>query len=91
MSKIKIQPLGANVVLETKKIEEKTKTGIILPDTAEKETSQIGKVIAVGLGAKKDLKIGDVVLYDKFGMEEIEIGEEKFLIGAKSKILGIIK
>ena len=91
MSKIKIQPLGANVVLEPTKVEEKTKSGIILPDTAEKEQSQIGKIIAVGPDAKKVLKKGDVVLYDKFGLEEVEIGDEKFLIGPKNKILGIIK
>jgi len=91
MTKLKIIPLASNVVLEPKKEEVKTKGGIILPDTASKEQSQIGKVIAVGPDVKKELKIGDVVLYDKFGLEEVEIEDQKYIIGPKNKILGIIK
>lgn len=91
MAKLKIQPLGSNVVIEPKKEEVKSKGGIILPDTADKEQSQIGKVVAVGPDAKKELKNGDVVLYDKFGLEEVEIEETKYIIGPKTKILGIIK
>lgn len=91
MSKFKIMPLGNNVVIEPKKEEVKSKGGIILPDTANKEQSQIGKVIAVGPDVKKELKSGDVVLYDKYGLEEVEIEETKYVIGPKNKILGIIK
>lgn len=89
---IKLQPLGFNLVIEPEKIEEKTKTGIILPETTDKEQPQIGKVIALGTKIKKsELKVGDKVLFEKYGMEEIELDDQKLLIGLKSKILAKIK
>lgn len=92
----KIQPLGKNVVIQPEKVEEKTESGIILPETAEKEQPQIGKIIALGKDLKNsELKIGDKVLYEKFGMEEIEFGGERILVGLgsgkDSKIMAKIK
>jgi len=109
MSKTKLQPLGYNVVIEPEKTEEKTESGIILPETTDKEQPQIGKVIALGSkikpaspsGGKSDssrlrepkqeLKVNDKVLFEKYGMEEVKIGESEYLIGPKNKILAIIK
>jgi len=88
----KIQPLGKNVVIQPEKVEEKTESGIILPETAEKEQPQIGKIIALGKDLKNsELKIGDKVLYEKFGMEEIELDNELVLIGLETKIMAKIK
>ena len=73
MSKIKITPLADRVIVEVSAAEEKTKSGIIIPDTA-KEKPQQGKVIAVGTGKKDEpmtVKVGDTILYGKYAGTEI--------------------
>jgi len=94
-----IKPLGDKIVLKPVSEEEKTKSGIILPDTIEKEKPEQGEVIAVGPGkllengsrAIMELKIGDKVLFKKYSPDEFEIGDEKFLIVSQEDILGIIE
>jgi len=93
---MKIKPLGDKVVLKQLESEEKTKSGIVLPDTA-KEKPQQGKVIAVGSGkiieGKKvplEVKVGDVVLYKKYGPDEVKIDDEEYLILSEEDILAII-
>lgn len=79
--------------------EEKTKSGIILPDTAEKEKPEKGEVMAVGPGKElKDgqrsempVKIGDKVLFTKYGPNEIKLENEEYLIASVDDILAIIK
>ena len=91
---LKLQPLADRVVVKPIEKEEVTKSGIVLPDTA-KEKPQEGKVIAVGPGRLSedgkriaiDLKVGDIVVYAKYGGTEIKIAEEELMILRESDIL----
>jgi len=92
MGKINIKPLADRVLIQPIQAEEKTASGIIIPDTA-KEKPQKGTVIAVGPGTKDekmDLKAGDSVLYGKYSGTEIEIDNTDYLIMRQSDILAII-
>jgi chaperonin GroES len=92
MGKINIKPLADRVLIQPMEAEEKTASGIIIPDTA-KEKPQKGTVIAVGPGTKDekmDLKAGDSVLYGKYSGTEIEIDNKDYLIMRQSDILAII-
>ena len=91
---VKLQPMGDRLVVKPMQSEEKTKSGIYLPDTA-KEKPQEGKVIAVGPGRMTDegkriapdVEVGDIVLYTKYGGSEIKIDGEDFIIMRESDIL----
>jgi len=91
---VKLQPLADRVVVKPIAKEEKTKSGIYLPDTA-KEKPQEGEVIAVGPGRMTeegkrialDVKVGDKVLYTKYGGTEIKIDEVEYIILRESDIL----
>lgn len=94
-----IQPLGDRVLIAPEEEEEqRTASGIIIPDTA-KEKPQIGKVEAAGEGRLKDdgsrvamhVKAGDKVFYSKYGGTEIKIDGKNYLIMSESDILGIVK
>lgn len=92
MGKINIRPIGERVVIEPAKAEEKTASGIIIPDTA-KEKPQRGKVVAVPAENKEKpitVKVGDQVLYGKYAGTEITIDDNKYLIMNESDILAII-
>lgn len=89
---MKIKPLGDRVLIKPK-TQEKTKSGIVLPDNA-KEEPQEGEVLAIGTGekvAKLGLKKGDMVLYEKYGPEKVKIEDREFLIAKLEYILGIIE
>ncbi len=96
---MQIRPLADHILIEPLKQEEKTKSGILLPDTAEKERPEQGKVIAVGPGKKTDdgkllpmeVKPGDVVLFTKYGPNEVKIGEKEYLIAKEEDILAVIE
>jgi chaperonin GroES len=91
---IKLEPLGDRVVVKPVPKEEVTKGGIVLPDTA-KEKPQEGEVIAVGPGRltdegkrlPMDIKVGDTVIYAKYGGTEIKDGDEELIILRESDIL----
>ncbi|MFC1870914.1 co-chaperone GroES [Chloroflexota bacterium] len=91
---VKLQPLADRLVVRPIEREEKTKTGIYLPDTA-KEKPQEGEIIAVGPGRKSedgkvipmDVKVGDVVVYAKYGGMEIKIDDEDLMILRESDLL----
>jgi len=89
-----IKPLADRVLIEPMAVEEKTKSGIILPDTADKEKPEQGKVIEVGQG-KKDkpmtVKKGDIVLFTKYGPSEIKINNKEYLIAKEEDILAILE
>jgi len=73
-----IRPLGDRILVEQLTSEEVTKSGIVLPDTAEKEKKAQGKIVAVGNGEqilKLGLKTGDVVVFGKYSGEEVEMDE----------------
>ena len=89
---VKFKPLKDRVLVEAAAAEEKTASGIIIPDTA-KEKPQRGKVIAVGSGTKEEpmeVKKGDTVLYGKYAGTEIQIDGKDYLIMSESDIVGII-
>lgn len=93
-----IKPLGDRVVVKPLPMEERTKGGIVLPDTA-KEKPQKGEVVAVGPGrlldngqrVAIDLKAGDKVLYSKYAGNEVKIDDVEYLILRENDILGIIE
>jgi chaperonin GroES len=93
------KPLSNHLFLESVEEEKTTASGIVLPDTAEKEKPVKAKVIAVGPGKKNDkgelqpmaVKVGDVVLFKKWGPEEIELDGEKYLVVDEDAILAIIE
>lgn len=95
---MKIKPLEDRVLIEPISQEERTKSGIVLPDTAEKEKPEHGKVIAVGPGridanGKRiplSVKKGDIVLFTKYGPNEIKINNKEYLIAKEEDILAII-
>ncbi|HPG55409.1 MAG: co-chaperone GroES [Paludibacteraceae bacterium] len=87
-----IKPLADRVLVKPNAAEEKTASGIILPDSA-KEKPLKGKVVAIGNGTKDEemiVKVGDNVLYGKYAGTEIELDSEKYLIMRQSDILAII-
>lgn len=91
---IKIQPLADRLVVKPIEKEEVTKGGIVLPDTV-KEKPQEGEVVAIGPGKLSDdgkriamdIKVGDVVLYTKYGGTEIKIDEQEMIILRESDVL----
>ena len=89
---MKIQPLADRVLIKPAEAEQKTASGIIIPDTA-KEKPQRGTVLAVGKGTKDHemtVKVGDKVLYGKYSGTEIELDGTKYLIMKESDIYAII-
>ncbi|MCK4520899.1 co-chaperone GroES [Candidatus Parcubacteria bacterium] len=95
-----IQPLTDHILIEPMKKEEKTKAGILLPETADKESPEQGKVIAVGPGKKNNsgnivpitgIKPGDRVLFTKYGPNEIKIDDKEYLIAKEEDILAILE
>ena len=94
---MKFRPLGDRVLVKRVEEEEKTKGGIIIPDTA-KEKPQEGEVIAVGRGAKDDdgdrieldVKVGDKILFGKWSGTEVKLDGKDLIIMKESDILGII-
>ena len=97
MAKTKVQPLGDRVLIKQLEAEDKTKGGIILPDTA-KEKPQEAEVVAVGKGKVEDgktiapeVKAGDKILYGKYSGTEIKVDGEELIIVKEEDILAIIK
>lgn len=96
---MKIIPLSDHILIEPIEEKDKTKGGILLPETAEKERPQKGKVIAVGSGRKTEsgkiipleVKVGDIVLFTKYGPTEIKVDDKEYLIAKEEDILAIIK
>lgn len=96
---MKIKPLSDHILIEPTPQEEKTKTGILLPDTAEKERPEQGKVIAVGPGKKNssgkifslEVKKGDAVLFTKYGPSEIKVNNKEYLIAKEEDILAVLE
>ena len=96
---MKIRPLSDHVLIEPVKVEEKTKSGILLPETAEKERPEQGKVIATGPGKQSksgkriplNVKPGQRVLFTKYGPNEIKVNNKEYLIAREEDILAIIE
>ena len=95
---MKVQPLGDRILVEVLEAKEKTKGGIVLPDTA-KEKPQEAKVIAAGKGKISEdgknipleLKAGDKILFGKYSGTEITVDEKEYLILKEEDVLAIVK
>ncbi len=93
-----LKPLSNHVFIEPLEEEKITKSGIVIPDTA-KEKPMKGQVVAVGPGKYNEdgkvipmsVKVGDMVLFKKYGPDEIEIDGKKYLVGDEDDILAIIE
>lgn len=94
---MKLKPLADRVIVKQSEAEEKTKSGIVLPDSAKEKPTK-GKVIAVGPGKLDDkgermelsVRSGDVVFYGKYSGTEVEVDGEKFVILRESDLLGVL-
>lgn len=102
MAKINIKPLGDKVLVEIKKDDDqagKTKSGIIIPETVNKERPEEGVVIAVGPGKRLEngtivplsIKKGQKIIFSKYGPDEIKIDDKEYLIVGESSILAVIE
>lgn len=96
---MKLKPLNNKIILEAISSEEKTKSGIIIPDTANKEKPEQGKVLAVGEGrllkngerVKMDIKVGDTVIFSKYSPSEIKIADKEYLVISDEDVLAIVE
>jgi chaperonin GroES len=95
---MKLRPLQDRVIVKQSEAEEKTKSGILLPDAAKEKPTK-GKVIAVGPGKLDDkgkpmeigLRKGDTVYYGKYSGTDVEVDNEKFVILREQDILGVLE
>ena len=100
---MKLRPLSGNIIVESSPEETTTASGILLPDSANKEQQDRGTVIAVGPGKMLesgsrqaiDVKIGDLVIFKKWGKEEIEIDDggtkKKYLIVSVDEVMAVLE
>jgi chaperonin GroES len=97
MAKFNLEPLDDRIVVKPGEEEETTVSGIVIPDTA-KEKPQEGEVVAVGPGrfedgsrVPMDVKVGDRVLYSKYGGTEVKVEGEEYLVLSARDVLAIVK
>lgn len=96
--KLNLKPLNDRLFIDPIAEEKMTKSGIVLPDSVEKEKPMKGRVVAAGPGrlnekgsrVKMSVKVGDLVLFKKYGPDEILIDGKKYLVGEEADILAII-
>jgi chaperonin GroES len=91
---MKLKPLGNRIVAQAITEEETTKSGIILPDTIDKEKKAEGKVIAIGDGekiVKLGLKVGDKVIFGKYAGEEVKVENVEYKILSDEDVLAVIE
>lgn len=91
MSKIKLQAIGPKIIVKPLKEDEKTASGIILPESKEK--TNMGTIVAIGKLSEqyKDLKEGDKVLFSEYGYDTVEFEGEEYYVMPDNKVLAIIK
>ena len=98
INKLSIQPLADRIVVEPASKEEVSTSGIIIPDTAKDEKPERGTVVAVGPGKFGDdnelvpmtLKVGDTVIFSKYGFDEVKVDGKEYLILSESSVLAVI-
>ncbi len=91
---MKLKPLGNRVVVQSLTEEETTKSGIILPETVDKEKKAEGKILAIGDGekiTKLGLKVGDKVLFGKYAGEEVKLDDVEYKILSDEDVLAVIE
>ncbi len=97
--KLNIKPMGGRLLVKPTEEPQKTKGGLYIPDTAEKEKPQEGEVVALGTGKINEdgkvlpfsVEVGDKVLFKKYAPDEIEINEEKYLVLNEDDVLAVLK
>jgi len=93
-----IKPIHTNVVVKPISQDEVTASGIVIPDTVDKERPEKGEVIAIGDGklldngerAPMSVKVGDIIMFKKYSPDEIKIDDEEYLVISEGDILAII-
>jgi chaperonin GroES len=97
MAKFQLEPLEDRVVVKPEEEEETTVSGIVIPDTA-KEKPQQGQIVAAGPGrfedgkrVPMDVKVGDKILYSKYGGTEVKVEGEEYLVLSSRDILAVVK
>ena len=93
-----LKPLSNHLFIEALSEEKTTKSGIVLPETAEKEKPVIGTVVAVGPGKFTEkgeripmsVKAGDKILFKKYGPDEVEVEGKKYLVGDEDDVLAVL-
>jgi chaperonin GroES len=96
---MQLKPLGDRLIIEAISEEELTRSGIILPETVDKERPERGKVISVGPGKlmengqrlSMDVKVGDVVVFKKYSPDEVKIDDKEYLVISESDVLAVIE
>ncbi len=96
---MKLKPLFNNVIVKPLKDEKVTESGIILPDTVDKEKPEKGEIIAVGSGkvlengqvSKMSVKVGDQVMFKKYSPDEVKVDGQDYLVLSESDIIAIIE
>lgn len=96
---MKLRPLGDHVIVKPLKENEVTKSGIVLPDTVDKEKPEKGEVIATGPGKLMDngqraamsVKVGDKVVFKKYSPDEIKVEDEEVLVLNESDIIAVLE
>ncbi len=84
-----IKPLGDRVLIKIAKSETKTNSGLYIPETAQEKTQE-GVIVAIGTDEEISVKIGDIVLYDKYAGNNLKIGNEEHLILKNDDIIAIV-
>jgi len=95
---MKLKPIHDNVIIKPIRENEATKSGIVLPDTVDKEKPEKGEVLAVGEGklldngqiAKMSVKVGDKVMFKKYSPDEIKVDGEEYLVISENDIIAIL-
>jgi chaperonin GroES len=94
-----LRPIGDHIIVKPLAKEEKSASGIIIPDTVEKERAERGEVVAVGPGrtfengtrSVVDVKVGDKVVFKKYAPDEVKVGGEEFLVIKMEDVVAVIE
>ncbi len=94
-----LRPLGDHVIVKPSKPEEVTKSGIVLPDTADREKPEQGEVMAIGPGKLMDngnrapmgVKVGDTVVFKKYSPDEVKVDDKELLVLSESDIIAVVE
>lgn len=97
--KLNLKPTAGHILIEPQELEKKTKSGIYLPDSSTEEKPQEGKVLAIGApeitekGIKRNspVKVGDKVIYKKWGGSEVKVDGKEYMFSKFEDILAVIK
>jgi chaperonin GroES len=90
MSKATIKPVGKRVLVRPESAEEKTKSGIIIPDTARKEKPERGEVIAIG-ESLEGVSVGDTIVFSKYGYDDIKIDGVEYYVVKHDDVVAVVK